>query len=58
MSRAQKFVDQQQPKSRFPFANFIFSNCEIWVRGGGLAQGIGGQRGGLPPPSSYGCQPF
>ena len=25
---------QKWPKSRFPFVNFIFSHCEIWVQGG------------------------
>ena len=40
----QTFVYQQWPKSIFPFVNFIFSHCKMWVWGGG--------------GSSYGCQPF
>ena len=46
-SETQKIVYQKWPESAFPFVNFIFSHCEIWVHGGG---GV--------PPSSCGCQPF
>ena len=34
-----KFVYQKQPKSIFPFVNFIFSH-EIWSRGGGVTSAV------------------
>ena len=40
------FVDQQWPKSTFPFVDFFFFHHEIWVQ----RRGWGG--------SSYGCRPF
>ena len=46
-SGTQAFVYQKQPKSIFPFVNFIFSRDEIWVQGWG-SEVVGG--GGTPPP--------
>ena len=44
-SRTQKFVYQKQPKSIFPFVNFVFSHYETWVQGGRA-----GVQGGWVPP--------
>ena len=52
-SGSPKFVYQKLPKSAFLFVNFMFSQKEISVQGGGVR----GSRGGHPP-SSCSCQPF